>query len=67
MNDFMRMSEAAKLYGCNRARIYKMVKDGRLASQKICGLAVVSRAEVEALSAENAVRRAKVRGDNAGI
>lgn len=57
MKDPIRISEAATLYGCSRNRVYELIRSGKLKSEEMLGLAVVSRENILQISEENKRRR----------
>lgn len=61
IKDAVRISDAAKIYGCSRGRIYDLIEAGKLPSWETWGFTVVSRSQVEELSEKNKERREKWR------
>jgi len=61
IKDPVRISKAAKIYGCSRARIYDFIERGKLPSWEMLEITVVSRSQVEELSKKNKERRERWR------
>lgn len=49
---FLSVSEAVRLLGCSRSKVYQYIKEGRLSSHRIGRLLVLLRTEVEQLQAK---------------
>ena len=50
MNDLIRVSEAATVYGCDRRRIYQLISEGKLKKIEKFGLILVKKSKVIELS-----------------
>ena len=51
-DEWIRMTEAAKIYGCGRQWIYQLIDEGRLNTITMFGLKLVNKLEVERLRDE---------------
>ncbi len=51
-DEWIRMTEAAKIYGCGRQWIYQLVDEGRLNTIMMFGLKLVNKSDVERLRDE---------------
>lgn len=60
MDDFLTVTEAAKLYGCSRPTIWHFLNTDRLPYEFVGRMAVIRREDFDALMANRANRRTRV-------
>ena len=57
ISDAIRISDAAKLYGCSLPLMYRFVREGKLPITKVLNVRTVNRQQVIALSQANKTKR----------
>jgi len=50
---WLQVREAAEIYGCNRSRLYRLIKQGRVETQRRYGTLLVNRIDLLKLRDEN--------------